>query len=407
MPISLFDWQKKAFLDSTAKYNIIPAGRRTGKTQGAVNASIVNTAQGDKCLWVDTINSNIDRYVERYYIPALKANQLEYDYHAQKKLLKIETGYIDMRSSDKPENIEGFGYNKIYLNEAGIILNNDSLYINSILPMMLDYDDSQLYAFGTPKGKINKHGEDHRFWSLWQNVLNKVPNYSGIQLSSYDNPLLTPDTIKELEAEILKIDPDAVPQEIGGQFLDSSGDKLFNFTEMQFFKMAELNQSNLVDMLGAIDVADEGEDSYSFPVGAKIGRKIYITDWLFSKENTNYTIPRTTQLIRNNRMKYVVMETNNQGSVVLKTVQNEISGGTNFIPKYNSSKKHSRIVLNSSFIKENFVFRSDYEPGSEYDKAMRELFGYTKDAKSKHDDSPDSLALFAEMVSKLFTSEYW
>jgi len=407
MSISLFEWQKKAFLDSTEKYNIIPAGRRTGKTKGAVNASILFAAQSEKCLWVDTINSNIDRYVERYYIPTMKANGIDFDYHSQKKLLKIESGYIDLRSSDRPENIEGFGYNKIFLNEAGIILNDDYLYTNSILPMMLDYDNSQLFAFGTPKGKINKHGEDHRFWSLWQNVLNKVPNYSGIQLSSYDNPLLTPDTIKELEAEILKIDPDAVPQEIGGQFIDSSGDKLFNFSEMQFFKLSEFNRQNIETALGAIDCADEGNDSYSFPVGAKIGRKIYVTDWLFSKENTNFTIPRSCQMIRQNKMSYVVVETNNQGSVVIKTIQNEISSGTNLIPKYNSGKKHSRIVLNSSFIKENFVFRSDYEPGSEYDKAMRELFGYTKDGKSKHDDSPDSLALFAEMVSKLFTSEYF
>ena len=407
MPVTLFRWQLEVFQQSKAKYNIIPAGRRTGKTEGAVKSSILDAAQGDPCLWIDTINSNIDRYVERYYIPTMRSNDISFNWNAQKKILKIENGYIDMRSADRPENIEGFGYNKIYLNEAGIILKDDSLYTNSILPMMLDHDESQLFAFGTPKGKINKKDEEHRFWTLWKNVLDGVNGYGGRQLSSYDNPLLTPETIKELEKEISKLDPDAVPQEIYGEFIDSSGDKLFNYNEMEYFALSDLNIDNVTASIGAIDVADEGDDFYSFPIGKKIGTRIFITDWLFTRENTNYTIPQSTARIRSNFMNYCVVETNNQGSVVIKEIGNHISTGTTMIPKYNTGKKHSRIILNSGFIKDNFVFRNDYEPGSDYDLAMRQLFGYTKDGKSKHDDSPDSLALMGEMVSKLYTSEYF
>lgn len=407
MPIDFFKWQREVFTQSKTKYNVIPAGRRTGKTQGGISDSIISAADGSPCLWVDTINSNIDRYVERYYEPIMKANDIDYKWNAQKKILNIENGFIDMRSSDRPENIEGFGYRKIYLNEAGIILKDDSLYTNSILPMMLDYDDSQLFAFGTPKGKINKQGEPHRFWTLWQNVLNGNANYSGRMLSSYDNPLLTTETIKELEIEIGKLDPDAIPQEIHGQFIDSSGDKLFNFSELQYFKLKDLNKQNIEARLGAIDVADEGDDFYSMPCGAKSGRKIYITDWLFARENTDYTIPQSTARIRGNRMNYCVIETNNQGSVVMKEIQKQISSGTTLFPKYNKGKKHSRIILNSGFIKDNFVFRDDYELGSDYDKAMKQLFGYTKDGKATHDDAPDSLALMAEMISKLFTSDYF
>jgi hypothetical protein len=65
--MKLFDWQYEVFLNSKAKYNSIAAGRRTGKTQGASMSASINATQGDVVLWVDTVNGNIDRYVERYF----------------------------------------------------------------------------------------------------------------------------------------------------------------------------------------------------------------------------------------------------------------------------------------------------------------------------------------------------
>lgn len=399
--IQLFRWQLEVFYNTTTKFNIIPAGRRSGKTQGAERCAVINTAKGDKILWVDTINSNIDRYYERYFLPDIKANELDYSWNAQKKILKIESGYIDFRSADRPESIEGFGYDKIYLNEAGIILNNDYLFINSILPMLIDYEDSQLFAFGTPKGKVNKKGEDHRFWILWQKVLAKDPNYTGRQLSTYDNPILSKDNIKELEEEIGKISGEAVEQEIGGKFIDASEDKVFNYNELERFTMDQLNTDNIDSKLGSIDVADEGTDALSFPIGYLIANKIYITDWLFTTENTEYTIPQSSALTTRHKLDHLAIETNNMGGLFLKQVNNEIPSTTQLIPVYQTSNKHSRIIQNAHFIRSFFVFRSDYEVGSDYDKAMKEMLAYTKDGKSPHDDAPDSMALLSALARDL------
>lgn len=398
--ITLFRWQKEVFLDTKAKFNIIPAGRRTGKTQGAERVAIINTAQGDKSLWIDTINGNIDRYYERYFLPDLKANDLEYDWNAQKKILKIEKGYIDFRSADRPESIEGFGYNKIYLNEAGIILNKEELYINSVLPMLIDYPDSQLFAFGTPKGKVNKKGGDHRFWMLWQNVLNKVDGYAGRQLSTYDNPILSKDNIADLEKEIRQLSPEAVQQEIHGKFIDSSEDKVFNHNDFDYFKLSELNTEHVEGKIGSIDVADEGTDSLSYPIGYLIADKLFITDWIFTTDNTEITIPRCSSATQRHKMNHLAIETNNHGSVFLKQLNNEVSN-VEIHGIHQSTNKHSRIIMNAHFIRNYMVFRDDYEAGSDYDRAMRELFAYTKDKKAKHDDAPDSLALLSAYVQEL------
>lgn len=203
--------------ESLGRFRIFPKGRRLGATHGAAIAHILWMNQGDACLWGDTINSNIDRYVERYFKPFLKTNKIKYNWSSQRKLLQVGDGYTDFRSADKPENWEGFGYKKIFLNEAGIILNNEYLYINAVLPMLIDFPDSQLIAAGTPK---LLRGKGRLFYDLWNKVLNKEPGYHGKEFTTYDNPNLTRAQIQVLEKEIPHNERE---QEIHGKFLLQGG----------------------------------------------------------------------------------------------------------------------------------------------------------------------------------------
>ncbi len=85
--------------------------------------------------------------------------------------MKIINSVCDFRSADKPENIEGFGYELIILNEAGIILKNRRLWEESIRPMILDYK-AKVIIGGTPKGKrVKKTNETHLFYELFQRGL--------------------------------------------------------------------------------------------------------------------------------------------------------------------------------------------------------------------------------------------
>src|SRR5690606_20407876 len=188
------------------------------------NASIEWMLEGKKILWGDTISGNIDRYVDRYFKPELKKSGIEYTYSTQKKVLTlpIASGYIDFRSADRPENWEGFGYDIILLNEAGIILKNDYLYTNAVLPMLMDSPGSKLIAIGTPKGKEVKSGKEHRYYALYKRAFEKDPLFELFQYSSYDNPFLSMDDVKELEAEMKLMNPAMVRQEIYGEFVDGA-----------------------------------------------------------------------------------------------------------------------------------------------------------------------------------------
>ncbi|MDZ7763210.1 MAG: hypothetical protein U5K00_02120 [Melioribacteraceae bacterium] len=114
------------------------------------------------------------------------------EYRSTQNDLKILNSICDFRSADKPENLEGFGYKLIILNEAGIILRNKNLWLESIYPMTLDYKDSKVFIGGTPKGKYHKN-EKHLFYELYHKNNEAWKSYN---FSTYDNPSVGPTTNK-------------------------------------------------------------------------------------------------------------------------------------------------------------------------------------------------------------------
>ena len=209
--------QNRLFFESQAKVKVIAKGRRFGLTKGYANFVIEKMLEGlSPILWMDTINTNIDRYVERYFEPVLARLPSQYwKWRQQKKELSIFESRLDMRSADKPENIEGFAYRLIVLNEAGIILKDEYLWENTIRPMTLDFDPNLLIG-GTPKGQ-------NLFHDLKVKAMDdKDPRYKDwefFHFTSYDNPYIEARVIKELEDDL----PDHVRrQEIYAEFLEDS-----------------------------------------------------------------------------------------------------------------------------------------------------------------------------------------
>lgn len=225
-----------------SRFKIIAKGRRFGLTRGFANYTIQKMLESKiKVLWVDTIYANIERYVERYFFPTLKGLDKKYwRWRSIKNDLRIIGSVCDFRSADRPENMEGFGYNLIILNEAGIILKNRKLWEESIAPMMLDYKADVLIG-GTPKGKKGKVGK-HLFYELYSKGQYRVESdeyrveminrWRSFQFSSYDNPLLDKEEIKNLENEL---PPSLRAQEIYGEFVDLENEAIIKRSWWKFF----------------------------------------------------------------------------------------------------------------------------------------------------------------------------
>jgi len=257
--------QREIFFRTKKRFKVIHKGRRFGLTHGMMHYAIdrawnPKNPNGEKILWVDTTYSNIQRYIKRYGMPILsRLPQRTYQWNKTNNEISIITeieSIIDFRSADRPENIEGFGYTLVILNEAGIILRNPRLWLETIRPMMLDYKAEAIIG-GTPKGKKYK-GKEHLFYTLAKkgephkpplnlplgngetfsnlNDLHKAvqgdlfpeadeieSNWCTLNFSSYDNPMLDKDEIDELASEI---SPALRDQEIYGLFVDANSDRI-------------------------------------------------------------------------------------------------------------------------------------------------------------------------------------
>lgn len=215
IPIKNFSAQNQIF-HSPERFKIVAKGRRFGLTKGAVNDYIECAIKGNfkQGLWGDTVNSNIDRYVERYFIPALqKLPPNSWKWRKQTKILEILNSYIDFRSSDNPLNWEGFGYDKVFLNEAGIILRDEYLWNNAIKPMLWEFKPQTVIG-GTPKGL-------GMFHELYQRGLDtEQTSYKSFHFTSFDNPFLD---LAALREDMKSMPERVVKQEIYAEFLEDTG----------------------------------------------------------------------------------------------------------------------------------------------------------------------------------------
>lgn len=215
LAIHNFPNQQKVF-DDPAPHKVVAKGRRWGLTKGAANNFIKKALGGqfEKGLWVDVVNGNIDRYIERYFVPhllRLPANLWKWE--KQKNIVYIKDSYIDFRSADRPETIEGFDYDLYFVNEAGIVLRDEYLWQNSIVPMLWNPKATGVVG-GTPKGK-------GLFFQLFQRGMDPAqPSYKSFRFSSFDSPHVNRQKVMD---EIKSLPEKVVKQEIYAEFLDDTG----------------------------------------------------------------------------------------------------------------------------------------------------------------------------------------
>ena len=379
-----------------SRFLLLPCGRRWGKTKGASNASIEFMAEGDKILWGDTISTNIDRYVDRFFKPELNKSGINYYWSAQKKYMELPDsgGYIDFRSADRPENWEGFGYDKIILNEAGIILKNDYLYTNAVLPMLMDSPGSKLFAIGTPKGKVTKENKEHRFFSMYKKAMSGDPSYEVHQFSSYDNPFLRNSDVKELEAEMQNMNPQMVRQEIYGEFVDGAAGELWDevIIERQRIKVAPSFTRVTVNIDPAISSNAESDETGITVTGKDAQGNGYVLDDESGKYSPEQWASIAIKLASKWDADCIVAEKNQGGDMVESVLK---SAGCRYRVKLVTATKGKFVRAEPIYAlyEQGKIFHVGYLP-----KLESQMCSFTSDLKNSPDRVDSLVWGFTELM---------
>ena len=173
------------------------------------------------------------------------------------------------------------------------------------------------------------------------------------------------------------------------------------YAENELRRYFELPDKEPDGIISICDTKDKGKDYAFMPVAYIYGKDYYIEDCICDNSLPNVVEPRIVNCLIKNKVQMSRFEHNNAGGRVAKDVQEEVKklgGITKITTKFTTSNKETKIILNSAFVKEHFLFKdnSKYKKKDDYGKMMDFLCSYTVTGKNKHDDVPDGMAMLSE-----------
>ena len=159
-------------------------------------------------------------------------------------------------------------------------------------------------------------------------------------------------------------------------------------------------------IIGICDTKDRGTDYAFLPVAYVYGNDYYIEDCVCDNGLPNVVDARLTDILLRQKVDMCRFESNSAGGRIAEKVQNEVKkqrGNTRITTKFTSANKETKIIVNSPFVKEHFLFKdeSQYKRNSDYGRMMDMLCSYTVAGKNKHDDVPDGMAMLSEFAQNL------
>lgn len=184
---------------------------------------------------------------------------------------------------------------------------------------------------------------------------------------------------------------------------------LYHPTELQRY-IGGLPDGEPDSILAICDTKDTGTDYNFLGVFYQYGDRYYLEDLVFKNIDPGTLDELNSDMLVKHHVQQAQFESNKEGSRTANEVERLVKakgGRCHITKKYTTQNKETKIIVNSSWVKEHVIFKdiTEYEPKSDYGVMMSFLCSYTQLGKNKHDDAPDTLAMFAQFVDALLGGE--
>lgn len=184
---------------------------------------------------------------------------------------------------------------------------------------------------------------------------------------------------------------------------------LYHPTELQRY-IGGLPDREPDSILAICDTKDTGTDYNFLGVFYQYGDRYYLEDLVFKNIGPGTLDELNSDMLVKHHVQQAQFESNKEGSRTANEVERLVKakgGRCHITKKYTTQNKETKIIVNSSWVKEHVIFKdiTEYEPKSDYGVMMSFLCSYTQLGKNKHDDAPDTLAMFAQFVDALLGGE--
>jgi len=297
--------------DSEARWKILCAGRRFGKTRLGVQLCIETALAGGRAWWVAPTFA-----IARVGWRALEAAAPSFPKEIEPKIsiANMEVtfpngGFIACKSADNPQRLRGEGLDFIVIDEAAFV--KPEVWQEVLRPTLTERKGGALFI-STPLGIGNW------FYDLWEQADGK-DDWDRFHFSTVDNPSIDPEEVESAKEEVGSI---VFAQEYMAEFIEA-GQGLFKQEWFSYFD--EMPDGNYVgggmnlnprDMrhFGTLDVAVTTESTSDYTVitsCAEANGKIYVEDVVRRKLESPDIIQEAKRIASQNNWTHICIE--NQG----------------------------------------------------------------------------------------------
>jgi len=322
--------------NSDARFKVLSAGRRWGKTRLGVNECLDVAAQGGRAWWVS---------------PSYKTSEVGWRPLRQiaRKISGAEIrlvdrvvnfpggGFVAVRSADNPDSLRGEGLDFVVMDECAFM--QREAWTEAIRPALSDRQGKVLFI-STPKGR-------NWLWEIYQRGVSGEDGWQSWTFPTSSNPFIAKEEIEAAKRDL----PEMIfRQEYLAEFIDDAGGVFRRVQEAAVLEPKEYEEGK--QYIAGVDVAASVDFTVVSVLDAESKEMVYLDR--FNRVDYPVLIDRLEAVYHRYHLTSMVVESNSIGRPVIDEL---VTRGLNIIPFTTTSATKQSIIQNLQAAFENGQIR--------------------------------------------------
>lgn len=398
LDIKLLPWQQKVWNDK-ARFKVVAAGRRTGKSRLAAYLLIINALQANKghVFYVAPTQGQARDIMWQTLLevghPVISGSHIN---NLQVKLVNGAT--ISLKGADRPETMRGVSLKYLVMDEYADM--KPAVWEQILRPALADQKGGALFI-GTPMGR-------NHFYDLYQYGMSEQDStFKSWHFTSYDNPLIDPEEIETAKKSMSSF---AFRQEFMASF-EAQGGELFKEEWIVFDEdEPEGDYFIAIDLAGFADESKASKSKKLDESAIAIVKTNAEGWWVKDIIHGRWTVEETAKKIFNAVKKYEPMAVGIERGIAKQAVMLPLGDmmrrtGTFFRIEeltHGNKKKTDRIVWSMQGRFEHGQVKLN--KGEWNTQFLDQLFQFPNHLV--HDDLIDALSYIDQLSKQSYVAEY-
>jgi len=364
--------------NSDARFKVLSAGRRWGKTRLGVNECLDAASKGGRAWWVSPSYKTSEvgwrplRQIARK-IPNAEVRLVD------RMVTLPGGGFVAVRSADNPDSLRGEGLDYVVMDECAFM--QKEAWTEAIRPALSDRLGKALFI-STPKGR-------NWFWENYQRGINGEEGWQSWTFPTVNNPYIEASEIEAAKRDLPEL---IFRQEYLAEFVDDSGGVFRRVQEAAILEAQDPQEGR--QYVAGVDVASSIDFTVVSVLDAESKEMVYMDR--FNRVDYPVLIDRLEGTYHRYGLTSMVVEANSIGRPVIDEL---VTRGLNIVPFTTTSATKQTVIQNLQNAFENGLIRVLDDPvligellSFEAKRNASGSFSYSAPS-GMHDDCVMSLAI--------------